>query len=132
MQQLSLTFEPGLAQRNRCLRDHLTTRIYGPTYGGLVAVAGKLDMAPSKLSEKLTGCDSGGKVRGLTVDEFEAYIETTGDLTPVHYLVDKFLRDPEAQRAEAAAALASIAQQLPGLMAIVGGTAVAKPGRGRR
>ena len=73
-QQMSLTFEPGLAQRNRCLRDHLTTRIYGPRYGGLVAVAGKLDMAPSKLSEKLTGCDSGGKVRGLTIDEFAGMI----------------------------------------------------------
>lgn len=129
MQQLSLTFEPGLAQRNRCLRDHLTTRIYGPGYGGLVAVAGKLDMAPSKLSEKLTGHDSGGKSRGMTIDELEAYIAATGDVSPVHYLVDKYLRDHDAQRAEATAALASIAQQLPALMAIVSGE---KPKRGRR
>lgn len=128
-QQLNLTFEPGLAQRNRSLRDHLTTRIYGPTYGGLVAVAGKLDLSPSKLSEKLTGQDSAGKPRGLTVDELERYIVATGDLSPVHYLADKYLRDPAIQRAEAVAALANIAEQLPALMAIVSGEATPKRGR---
>lgn len=132
MQQLSLMFEPGLAQRSRCLRDHLATRIYGQQYGGLVTVAGKLDMAPSKLTEKLAGCDSGGKVRGMTLDEFERYIEKTGDVSPVHYLVDKFLRDPEVAQREAQAKLTDLLEALPALLAAAGAPGAPKTGRARR
>jgi hypothetical protein len=117
MQQLSLTFEPGLAQKSRCLRDHMATRVYN---GGLVAIAGKLDMAPSKLTEKLAGADSGGKARGMTIDELERYLEKTGDLSPVFYLVDKYLRDPEVTRAEALAVLQELAKQMPALMHAAG------------
>lgn len=117
MQQLSLTFEPGLAQRSRCLRDHMATRIYSR---GLVDVAGKLDMSPSKMTEKLAGSDSGGKSRGMTIDELETYIERTGDISPVHYLADKYLRDPAVTQQEALAKLASLAEVIPGLMAAAG------------
>jgi hypothetical protein len=129
MQQLSLSFEPGLAQRSRCLRDHMTTRVYGSSYGGLVAVAGKLDMAPSKLTEKMLGVDSSGKPRGMTLDEFERYIEKTGDLSPVYYLVDKFLRDPNATRHEALDKIAGFIEQFPALIAAAGLDKPAKAGR---
>lgn len=127
MQQLSLTFEPGLAQRSRCLRDHMATRIYSR---GLVDVAGKLDMAPSKMTEKLAGSDSGGKSRGMTLDELETYIQRTGDISPVHYLADKYLRDPAVTQQEALAKLASLAEVIPGLMAAAG-LQVAPARRGR-
>lgn len=117
MQQMSLTFEPGLAQRSRYLREHLATRVYSR---GLVNVAGKMDLSPSKLTEKLAGCDSGGKSRGMTVDELETYIEKTGDISPVHYLADKYLRDPDIARQEALAKLAVFAESLPALMAAAG------------
>lgn len=117
MQQLSLTFEPGLAQRSRSLRDHLTTRVYNR---GLVSVAGTMDLSPSKLTEKLAGSDSGGKPRGMTVCELENYIAKTGDVSPVHYLVDKYLRDPAASQQEAIAKLASLADTLPALLAAAG------------
>lgn len=125
MQQLSLTFEPGLAQRSRCLRDHLAARVYSR---GLVDTAGKIDMAPSKLTEKLAGSDSGGKSRGMTVDEFETYIQRTGDISPIHYLVDKYLRDPAVTQQEALAKLAGLAELIPGLMAAAG-LQTAKRGR---
>ncbi|EIL88564.1 hypothetical protein UU9_12473 [Rhodanobacter fulvus Jip2] len=127
MQQLSLTFEPGLAQRSRCLRDHMATRIYSR---GLVDVAGKLDMSPSKMTEKLAGSDSGGKSRGMTIDELETYIQRTGDISPVHYLADKYLRDPAVTQQEALAKLASLAEVIPGLMAAAG-LQVAPVRRGR-
>lgn len=127
MQQLSLTFEPGLAQRSRYLREHLATRVYGR---GLVDVAGRMDMSPSKLTEKLAGSDSGGKSRGMTVDELETYIQKTGDISPVHYLVDKYLRDPVATQQEALAKIAQIADALPALMAAAG-LATSAPKRGR-
>ena len=117
MQQLSITFEPGLAQRSRSLREHLATRVY---QRGLVDTAGKMDLSPSKLTEKLAGSDSGGKPRGLTVDELEIYIQRTGDLSPVQYLADKYLRDPGIAQQEALAKLASLAETLPALMAAAG------------
>lgn len=117
MQQLSLMFEQGLSQHSRSLREHMATRVYAR---GLVDVAGKLDMAPSKLTEKLAGSDSGGKTRGMTIDELERYIEKTGDVSPVYYLIDKYLRDPAVAQQEALAKIAAIADVLPGLMAAAG------------
>lgn len=127
MQQLSLTFEPGLAQRSRSLRDHMATRVYNR---GLVEVAGRMDLSPSKLTEKLAGADSGGKPRGMTIDELETYVRVTGDVSPVHYLVDKYLRDPVVAQQEALAKLASLAEVIPGLMAAAG-LQVAPARRGR-
>lgn len=129
MQQLSLTFEPGLAQRSRTLREHLAVRVYA---AGLTWVAGMIDVSPSHLTEKLAGASSDGKPRCMTVDELEAYIDQTGDVSPVYYLIDKFLRDPSAQQQEALATLAKFAEQLPALMAKAGLQAPIARGRSRR
>lgn len=129
MQQLSLAFEPGLSQRSRSLREHTAARIYAQ---GIVAIAGKIDVSPSKLTEKLAGASSDGKPRCLTVDEFEQYIEKTGDLTPIYYLVDKFCRDPAVQQQEALAKLAVLADALPGLLAQAGIALVDSRKGGRR
>lgn len=126
MQQMSLTFEPGLSQRARCLRDHLTGQVHSR---GLVYVAGKMDLSPTRLSEKLAGVDSSGKSRGLTVDELEGYIQKTGDISPIYYLADKYLRDPAVTQAEALAKIGEIAALLPTLMASAGIGAPPKRGR---
>lgn len=125
MKQLSLTFDHGIGSRNRSLRDHMATQVYSR---GLVAVAGKMDIAPSKLSEKLAGADSGGKPRGLTVCELEGYIEKTGDVSPIHYLVDKFLQDPAVAQHEATVRLMSLLEQI-GPLAVAAGVMPAKRGR---
>jgi hypothetical protein len=109
MKQMSLTLEPGIGSRTRSLREHLATRIYQQ---GLTFVAGKLDSSPSKLTEKLAGMDSSGKVRGMSVDELEHYIQATKDVSPIHYLVDKYLQDPEIVQQEAAAKFAELMEQL--------------------
>lgn len=125
MKQMSLTFEPGLSARNRSLRDHMTTAVYSR---GLVAIAGKMDMSPSKLTEKLAGADSSGKSRGMTIDELEAYIERTGDVSAIHYLIDKHLQDPAVVQQEAAARLSLLMEQLVPLAIAAG---VMPKGRGR-
>lgn len=127
MNQLSLMFEPGLAERYATLRECMTTQVYS---SGLVKVSGKLDMAPSKLTEKLAGMDSSGAVRGMTLDELERYISITGDVTPVHYLAAKFCRDPQVVQAEAMASLAALLERVPGLAAAAG-LAKATPRRQR-
>lgn len=114
---MNLVFEPGLAQRSRCLRDHLTGQVHNR---GLVKVAGMIDLSPTRLTEKLAGVDSAGKSRGMTVDELETYIQRTGDVSPVHYLADKYLRDPSVTQQEALAKLAQIAEALPALMNAAG------------
>lgn len=113
--QLSLTFEQGIGQRHMSLRDCMATGVY---QRGLGRVAGQIDMAPSKLSEKLAGGTD--RKRDIGLDELEAYIAKTGDIAPIHYLIDKYLRDPAVAQQEALAKLASLAESLPALMAAAG------------
>lgn len=112
-QQLTLTFEPGLAERHLSLRDCMTAQVYQRGHG---QVALLLDMAPSKLTEKLAGVDSAGRARGMTLDQFERYLDKTGDTTPILYLVAKYLRDPHVAQTEAIVKLAQLADILPGLL----------------
>lgn len=91
---------------------------------GVVAVAGKIDASPSHLSESLSGSDR----RKFDVDDLEAYIEATGDTTPIMYLVAKFLRDPAVVQQEALSRLVGLADQLPGLLEAAG---LQKKGRAR-
>jgi hypothetical protein len=115
--QLSLVFEPGLAARYQSLRDVVAHGVYER---GLSAVAGKVDMAPSKLSEKLAGGND--RPRDLGIEEFERYLEKTRDLRPIYYLVERFLEDPGVQQAEAMAQLSELVKLLPALMSAAGVT----------
>lgn len=113
--QLSLVFEQGIAQRHISLRDCVAAGVY---HRGLQRVAGQIDMAPSKLSEKLAGGND--RKRDIGLDELEDYIAKTGDIAPIHYLIDKYLRDPAVAQQEALAKLAGLADLLPGLLAAAG------------
>lgn len=117
MRQLSLTFEPGIGTRNRSLREHMAAQIY---QRGLTRVAGQIDTSPSKLSEKLAGMSSDGKPRALTVDELERYIEREKDVTPIYYLIDKYLQDPAIAQAEAMAKLADLVDHIGPLLQAAG------------
>ena len=86
---------------------------------GLERVAGQIDMAPSKLSEKLSG-GGGDRKRDVGCDDLESYIGKTGDVQPVLYLIDKYLRDPGAAQQEALSKLAQLAEQLPAMLAADG------------
>ncbi|MCU1141578.1 hypothetical protein [Stenotrophomonas maltophilia] len=109
MKSLQITYEDGLT-RNRSLREHIAAKVYAGA--GVTAVAGRLDMSPSKLSEKLAGNDSSGKPRGMSIDDFERYMAEMKDVTPIYYLIERYLITPEAATAEA---MAELRQQLNGL-----------------
>ncbi len=81
--QLTLELEPGLAERYRSLRDCVATGVY---QRGLKRIAIDLDMAPSNLSVQLSEDPS----RHFSVDSLERYIEITGDMTPLEYLISRF------------------------------------------
>lgn len=117
MKSLTITYDDAVA-RSRSLREHIATQVYAGA--GVTAVAGRLDMAPSKLSEKLAGCDSSGKPRGLSIDDFERYVDETKDVTPIHYLIERYLVTPEAATAEALAELHQHLSALSGTLAKLG------------
>ena len=107
--QLTLDFEAGLTERFPSLRECIATGIY---QRGLGKVAIDLDHAPGNLSVQL----SDDSTRHFSVDSLERYIEKWGDLTPVFYLVEKFLSDRNAKKDAAQAQLLTLLAQLQPLM----------------
>jgi hypothetical protein len=107
--QLTLSFEPGLTERYSSLRECIATGIY---QRGLTNVAPSLDKAPGNLSVELSEDPS----RKFGVESLELYIEKFGDLTPVYYLVEKFLNKQEAGHDAALAQIAPLLAQLAPLL----------------
>jgi hypothetical protein len=121
--QLSLALDPTIVDQHRSLKECLAARIYQQR-GGVMAVAGKLDMSPSHLSEVLGG--GGDRHRKLDLDEFERYVRVFNDVTPVLYLVAKYLPSLEDQQRIALEQLQAMRGQLDALIG-----AVAPPKRKR-
>lgn len=92
MQQLSLSFEPGLAQRYRDLRECLAARIYAH---GLGRVAAAVDVAPSNLSSMLSG------ERNLPTDVVERYMREFADNIPAMYLAARYCQDAQTIQQQA-------------------------------
>jgi hypothetical protein len=84
--QLTLEFEPGLTERYSNLRECVTACVYAR---GLKRVAMDLDKAPGNLSRELGG-DSD---RHFSIEALERYIQTQGDLTPILYLIARYMGD---------------------------------------
>lgn len=99
--QLTLSFEPGIAERYACLRECVAAGVYR---NGLGNTAIDLDVAPGNLSVQISSDPS----RHFSVDSLERYVEKTGDTTPIYYLVEKFLKEKAA--ASDAAELAALRQ----------------------
>lgn len=108
-QQLTLSFESGVSDRFHTLRECVATGVY---QRGLKRVAIDLDQAPSNLSVQLSDDHS----RHFSVDSLERYIEKTGDLVPVYYLVEKFIKPRDGRQEAALAQLPALAEQLQAML----------------
>lgn len=111
--QMTLDLDSTLLDHHRSVKEVLAAGVYRR---GLKRIAGDLDVAPGNLSVMLS---SDGQ-RHLDVDLLEAYIQKTGDLTPIHYLVAKYCGDRSAERDAAIARVQDLLQELPTLLANVG------------
>lgn len=111
--QLTLDFEPGLAERHDSLLSCVRECIYRQR-GPLKTTAANMDMSQSELSRKLA--DNPEDVRRFTIEDLERYLDATHDTTPIFYLVEKYLTDAEARQRAALAELAKLAPQLLALM----------------
>ena len=103
MQQLSLSLEPGLAQRYADLRECFAACVYGR---GLGRVAAAVDEKPSNLSMQLSG------ERHLDPALIERYMAHFGDNTPALYWAARWLQDSETLQKQARAALPGLVEQL--------------------
>lgn len=108
-----LDFEPGLVDRHRSLKDCVATGVYRR---GLTNVAIDLDQAPSNLSVQLSEDGS----RHFSIDSFERYLEKTGDMSPIYYLIEKFLSDKTNSRAAALEQIQALGPQMIELLRKVG------------
>ncbi|KZC17038.1 MULTISPECIES: hypothetical protein [unclassified Rhodanobacter] len=107
MQQLSLSLEPGLAQRYRDMRECFAACVY---QRGLGRVAAACDVAPSNLSTMLSG------ERNLDSSLIEKYMTEFGDTTPALYWAARHLQDSATLRQQAIAAIPDLVAQLQRLV----------------
>lgn len=113
MQQLSLTLEPGLAQKYRDMRECFASCVYAR---GLGRVAAAIDVAPSNLSAMLSG------ERNLDPSLVERYMVEFSDSTPALFWAAKHLQCATTRQQQALAQLPSLVDQLNRLMLEAGRT----------
>lgn len=117
--QLTLEFEPALTERHRCLLDCVAAGVY---QRGLKRVASDLDKAPGNLSRELGGESD----RHFSVTALERYIQTQGDLTPILYLIARYMGD---QAQAEAATMKRVETLLSEVASLVGQTTAPKKAR---
>ena len=111
--QLTLDFEPGLADRHSTLLDCVRQVAYTHR-NPLKTLAADMDQSQSELSRKLSG--NPDDPRRFSVEDLERFIVATGDVTPVLYLVEKYLADEETKQR---AASVQLAKMLPDVLALI-------------
>lgn len=112
--QLTLNFEPSLAERHPTLRAYIAFRAT-VTAKALKAQAADMDVAPSTLSRKLNPAE--GDTQRFNLDDLEAWLSSTGEAAAViEYLASKYL-DTDSERK--ARTLARVEKLLPELMTLV-------------
>lgn len=111
--QLTLDFEPGLVERHDSLLACIRQAVYTHR-NPLKTIAADMDVSQSDLSRKLAG--NPDDPRRFSVEDLEKFIVATGDVTPILYLVEKYLADEEAKQR---AAHQRLAKMLPDVLALI-------------
>lgn len=110
---MSIDFEPGLAERHQSALDCVRECAYTHKHP-LKTLAADMDMSQSELSRKLA--HNPDDPRRFTLDDLEKFLTATGDMTPIYYLVEKFLEDYDLRQRRALAELVKLAPQLAALI----------------
>ena len=117
--QLTLNLKPTLLERFRNVREVVASGIY---QRGLKRIAMDMDVAPGNLSCMLNDESQ----RKLGTDDLERYMQVSGDLEPIRFLIARYMGDQ-------ATAEASTMKRIEGLLAevtaLAAQTALKKPAR---
>lgn len=116
-QQLEIDFEPGLVERFPEFLDCVKASVYGARKQ-FKAIAADLDMSSSELSRKFAG-NPNDPVH-FPMHMLPRLMESTGDLAPVYWLIEKFCEDGDAKQRRALEALAQLSRDLPRLLKSAG------------
>jgi hypothetical protein len=111
--QMTLDFTPGLTERHdsllSCIRECAHTQ-----RSPMKAIAADMDLSLSELSRKLAG--NPDDTRRFSVDDLERFVAATGDVTPIYYLIERYLEDENLRHRRAIAELVKLAPQLAALI----------------
>lgn len=111
--QMTVDFTPGLTERHEtllaCLRECAHTQ-----RAPMKSIAADMDLSLSELSRKLAG--NPDDTRRFSVDDLERFIAATGDVTPIYYLVERFLENEDVRKRRAMGELVKLAPQLAALI----------------
>lgn len=124
--QVSLELQPGLLRRYSTLRECVHHSVMNDPRG-VKAVAADCDLSVSELSRRLSPSD--GDPRSLDVDIFVRVMDSTKDLTPMHWLMARFLQDTDTRRR---AAVEQLAQLMPHIATLLSDAGVTSAGKGKR
>src|SRR5688572_15160465 len=102
-QQLEIDFEPGLVERFPDFLDCVKASVYGGRKQ-FKAIAADLDMSSSELSRKFAG-NPNDPVH-FPMHLLPRLMESTGDLSPIHWLIEKFCEDSDSKQRRAIEMLA--------------------------
>lgn len=111
--QMTLDFTPGLTERFPHLLDVVRAGAYTHR-NPLKTIAADMDMSASTLSRKLGGDPD--DPRKMSLEDLEKYIESTDDVQPIYWLIEKYL---QAESDKQTRALRTLAQQLPDVLALI-------------
>ena len=111
--QLEIDFTPGLTEQFPEFLDCVKASVYGCGKPFKV-VAADLDMSTSELSRKLA--DNPNDNVHFPAKKLAELIESTHDLMPVYWLVEKFCENADAKQRRAIEALAQLSRELPALL----------------
>jgi hypothetical protein len=116
--QLTLDLTGSLTQRFKTLRECTHWSALNAR-GGIAAVAAGIDMSPSQLARKLAG-NPDDPHRSLDIDDWVRAVEASGDLSPVYWLVERFLPSDAQKRQAAVDQLAQLMPQIAALLEVAG------------
>lgn len=111
--QLTLEFEASLTERHKSLRECMVSCVY---QRGLSNVADDLAKTPGNLSREL----SGDSDRHFSIESLERYIQKEGDLTPIYWLIARYMGDQAATEATTMRRVESLMTEVAALVAQVG------------
>ncbi len=94
--KVTLEFTAGMATAYKTCREFTQARIYQIGIPQKV-IAADMDYSPSQLSRKLAQSEADSA--RFTLDDLEQYMQVTGDLTPISYLIEKY-HNPKMTRKE--------------------------------
>lgn len=111
--QLEIDFEPGLVERFPDFLDCVKASVYG-SRKQFRSIAADLDMSSSDLSRRFA--ENPNDPINFPLKLLPKLVASTGDITPVYWLIEKFCEDSDAKQRRAIAELAQVAAQLPSLL----------------